>query len=268
MRLEGSDDEPPEVAAAFDALANGEPEAALTAAARIEDAGERALVEARAYLDLAMLSAAGGAVERARAALGEGDADVVELEGELALDRWDLEGAERAFAALASEERDPWILERLALLADHRGDAERSHAMMAEAQRLDPSRPEPIRFSEAEFDVVVEEALASLAPDFARRLENVRLVREPVPFRDLTDPTDIAATPPDILGLFVGPTIHDLAEGSSGELPPTIYVFQRNLERMVGSRDELAEQIRITLFHEIGHLLGLDEDGVAGMGLA
>ena len=36
------------------------------------------------------------------------------------------------------------------------------------------------------------------------------------------------------------------------------------------ARDEahLAEEIRITLFHEIGHLLGLDEDEVASMGLA
>ena len=47
-----------------------------------------------------------------------------------------------------------------------------------------------------------------------------------------------------------------------------IYLFKRNLERMARDEAHLAEEIRITLFHEIGHLLGLDEDEVASMGLA
>ena len=74
--------------------------------------------------------------------------------------------------------------------------------------------------------------------------------------------------PDDRLGLFVGPTIHDLAEDFPAQLPPSIYLFQRNLERMARDEEHLAEEIRITLFHEIGHLLGLDESGVAELGLA
>ena len=97
-------------------------------------------------------------------------------------------------------------------------------------------------------------------------MENTRVVREPVPFRELVDPTHPGETPPDILGLFVGATIHDTP--AEAELPPTIYLFKRNLERMARDEAHLAEEIRITLFHEIGHLLGLDEDEVASMGLA
>jgi len=99
-------------------------------------------------------------------------------------------------------------------------------------------------------------------------VRRVRVVREPVPFRELVDPRDPSATPPDILGLFVGPTIHDLAEDFPAQLPPSIYLFQRNLERMARDEEHLTEEIRVTLFHEIGHLLGLDEDGVAELGLA
>jgi predicted Zn-dependent protease with MMP-like domain len=118
------------------------------------------------------------------------------------------------------------------------------------------------------FDRIVEDALASLAPPFAERVRAIRVVREPVPFRELVDPRDPSSTPPDILGLFVGPTIHDLAEDFPAQLPPSIYLFQRNLERMARDEEHLAEEIRVTLFHEIGHLLGLDEDGVAALGLA
>ena len=46
-----------------------------------------------------------------------------------------------------------------------------------------------------------------------------------------------------------------------------IYLYQRNLERSVRDEAELREEIRVTLYHEIGHLLGFDEHGVEDLGL-
>ena len=43
-------------------------------------------------------------------------------------------------------------------------------------------------------------------------------------------------------------------------LPSSIVLFQRNLERFARSRAELIEEIGVTLVHEVGHFLGLDED--------
>jgi predicted Zn-dependent protease with MMP-like domain len=263
-----AEDSDPALETAYDALRGGDPESALTSAARITDAGERALVEVRCYLDLQMLEAASGGLDRAREELGSDDIDVVELEGEIALDRWELDDASEAFEAIAEVQQDAWIWERRALLADHAGDHELAQRLLVEAAAMDPERSTPIEVSDTEFDAAVESALRTLAPDVARHLEDVRIVREPIPFRELVDPSDVSATPPDILGLFVGPTIHDLSEGASAELPPTIFLFKHNLERMARSEEQLAEEIRVTLFHEIGHLLGLDEDGVASLGLA
>jgi len=264
-------DEPPLDPALESALASleaGDPELALSQASRAPEGGLRALLEVRAYLDLGMLDPACERLDAARAILGEDDLEVVELDGEVALERWDLAGAASAFEAIAAVEPDPWIHERLALLADHAGDHDRAHALLVEAAALDGDRPAPVRVAAATFDRIVEDALGSLAAPFADRVRRVRVVREPVPFRELVDPRDPSATPPDILGLFVGPTIHDLAEDFPAQLPPSIYLFQRNLERMARDEEHLTEEIRVTLFHEIGHLLGLDEDGVAELGLA
>jgi len=90
---------------------------------------------------------------------------------------------------------------------------------------------------------------------------------EPVPVDWMIDRTDLSETPPDILGLFVGASELEMPSDSSGHMPRRIFLFQRNLERFAHSREELIEEIRVTLFHEIGHMLGFDEEGVASMGL-
>jgi predicted Zn-dependent protease with MMP-like domain len=49
--------------------------------------------------------------------------------------------------------------------------------------------------------------------------------------------------------------------------PSSIALFQRNLERHVRDEAELREEIEVTLLHEVGHFLGLDEDDLRERGL-
>ena len=51
------------------------------------------------------------------------------------------------------------------------------------------------------------------------------------------------------------------------QLPGEITLYKGNLARMATDREELIEQLRITLLHEIGHFLGLDEDDLERRGL-
>ena len=54
------------------------------------------------------------------------------------------------------------------------------------------------------------------------------------------------------------------------ELEPsitTIHLFKRNLERIAGDLDELAEEVRITVLHETAHYFGLDDEDLERLGL-
>jgi len=104
------------------------------------------------------------------------------------------------------------------------------------------------------FDDVVREALDSLPPDIAAGLRNVAVVVED------EDPDD-----PDLYGVFEGVP---LTEGGAapGDLPNRIAIFQRPLETDFDDVDELRDEIRITVLHELGHYFGLDEARLAELG--
>jgi predicted Zn-dependent protease with MMP-like domain len=70
---------------------------------------------------------------------------------------------------------------------------------------------------------------------------------------------------PDTLGLFTGP---EFADEEHSTLPPQMILFLENLWD-ASDRDEkkFREEIRTTFLHELGHYLGLDEDGLIQRGL-
>ncbi len=73
---------------------------------------------------------------------------------------------------------------------------------------------------------------------------------------------------PDLLGLFVGLHLFTETSGGPPQVPGSIHLFRRNLLRACADREELAREVRITVQHEVGHLLGLDEDELEDWGLA
>jgi predicted Zn-dependent protease with MMP-like domain len=213
------------------------------------------------------LADARAGLARAARELDARDPDLRWLRAELALVEWRLEEARDAFAALASDEKWPEAYQQLALCLDALGDPDAARVAHRRARALDPELTAPPEISGADFDACVERALDALPAATRAGLENVRVVREPMPFAELVADDAPEETPPDLLGLFSGPTRLELSEGYGAQLPPVIYLFQRNIERASKDAVELREQIRVTLYHEIGHLLGLDEDEVHELGL-
>ena len=123
------------------------------------------------------------------------------------------------------------------------------------------------------FDTLLEKHLASLPDRFADFLEEVPLVVEDRPSRDLLEEMDMADGD-DLCGLHSGVPLTDRSVEDHATIPDQILLFREpiyNMTRHAGRsardrRDELDRQIRITLLHELGHHLGLDEDQLEELG--
>jgi predicted Zn-dependent protease with MMP-like domain len=154
------------------------------------------------------------------------------------------------------------------LLAERAGDGDTALAAFAEARRLDPEQfPEPFEMDEGEFLEIAQITVAELDEETRDALEETAFFVQPFPSEELLleggDPLD-----PQLLGLFVGRSLLEASVQDSGMLPNTMYLFQNNLQRTATTRDELEDEIRVTVLHEIGHHFGWDEEELAARGLA
>jgi predicted Zn-dependent protease with MMP-like domain len=70
----------------------------------------------------------------------------------------------------------------------------------------------------------------------------------------------------DTLGLFVGSAFPD--ECHAAPIPQQIVLYLENIWEMAeGDVEFFREEVRDTFLHELGHYLGLDEDGLIERGL-
>jgi predicted Zn-dependent protease with MMP-like domain/Flp pilus assembly protein TadD len=174
-------------------------------------------------------------------------------------------------ALLRAEKLDPeepWTQHQLGLVAERQGKHDEAKRRFDRARKLSPDEfPKPIALSSEAFDSAVEDALKSLPDPVRRYLSNVAITVEDVP----TDDDLLASDPPlspAILGLFRGAPYGQKASMDPwSHFPSSIVLYQRNLERFAKSRKDLIEQIGVTLLHEVGHFLGLDEDELYARGL-
>lgn len=51
-------------------------------------------------------------------------------------------------------------------------------------------------------------------------------------------------------------------------LPDRISIYQDNIEAVCNTDDEVREQVRVTVLHEIGHYFGIDDDRLHELGMA
>lgn len=108
----------------------------------------------------------------------------------------------------------------------------------------------------AAFERLVARALEDLPPLFAERLKNVAVIVEDRPSREVA-----AELGEDILGLYHGASEFDRSPFALYDLPEVIVIYQKNIEAICRTDDEIMEEVRKTVIHEVGHHFGLtDED--------
>ena len=93
-----------------------------------------------------------------------------------------------------------------------------------------------------------------LPPPVAAALENVAIVVE-----------DEHPDDPDLLGLYHGVPLPERGD-MAGALPDKISIYRLPLEESFPDPDELRDEIRITVLHELAHYFGLDEARIADLG--
>ncbi len=114
-----------------------------------------------------------------------------------------------------------------------------------------------------DFYELVERALEGLPPELSELLDNVAIVVDDWPEYS----TPLVADDPDntLYGLYEGVPLTERGVGYSGILPDKITIFRGPLERDFPP-EELEEQIRITVVHEIAHHFGIDEERLGELG--
>jgi predicted Zn-dependent protease with MMP-like domain len=111
-----------------------------------------------------------------------------------------------------------------------------------------------------DFYELVERALEELPPELSALLENVAIVVD-----DWPDYSTPLVSDDTLYGLYEGVPLTQRGAGYHGVLPDKITIFRGPLERDF-PREELEEQIRITVVHEIAHHFGIDEDRLEELG--
>jgi predicted Zn-dependent protease with MMP-like domain len=112
-----------------------------------------------------------------------------------------------------------------------------------------------------QFERLVAEALGSIPRRLRDNMQNLVIVVEDEPSRDLLREMDIE--PPDTLfGLYQGVPLTERSWGYGNQLPDRILIFQGPHERNAKNADDLVAEIGETLIHEVGHYFGLSEDEI------
>jgi predicted Zn-dependent protease with MMP-like domain len=121
----------------------------------------------------------------------------------------------------------------------------------------------PVDKETLDFYELVERALEGLPPELSALLDNVAIVVDEWP--DYSTPLVADDSEDTLYGLYEGVPLTERGWGYSGVLPDKITIFRGPLERDF-EPDELEEQVRITVVHEIAHYFGFDEDRLEELG--
>jgi predicted Zn-dependent protease with MMP-like domain len=116
------------------------------------------------------------------------------------------------------------------------------------------------KFSPEEFGVLVQQALAELPPPYAKLAEEVSVVVEEEPPSDVLEDLELESED-DLLGLYQGMSLADDSFfHPGGQQPARIAIYRGPILRLCETAEEIRQEIRDTVVHELGHHVGLDDD--------
>jgi predicted Zn-dependent protease with MMP-like domain len=104
------------------------------------------------------------------------------------------------------------------------------------------------------FEEMTAAALDGLPEDLGRLMSNVAVTVEHGP------------GPPGLLGLYQGVPLTSRTTGYAGVLPDQITIYRQAICASCRTEEEVAEQVRRTVIHEVAHHFGIDDRRLRELG--
>ena len=112
--------------------------------------------------------------------------------------------------------------------------------------------------SRERFEQLVTSAMDDVPAELAALVDNcVVLVEDDPPADD-----------PDLLGVYDGTPLTERDQGYTMTLPDRITIFRHPILEMCEDEEEVVDEVRITVVHEIAHHFGIDDDRLHDLGYA
>jgi predicted Zn-dependent protease with MMP-like domain len=118
-----------------------------------------------------------------------------------------------------------------------------------------------IEVSDERFQQLIDQALGELPGEHVKNIKNIAILYEDLPTEEQRLNTNLHPHQ-TLLGLYEGLPLSQ-RQGTTKIYPDKITLFKIPLQWQAGSEDELKEQIKHTLWHEIAHYYGLDHDRIS-----
>jgi len=115
--------------------------------------------------------------------------------------------------------------------------------------------PPRMEMSAEEFEMHVAEALDEIPSQLAELIDNCVILVEDYPPPDM----------PDTLGLYSGIPLTERGQFYTG-LPDRIQIFRYPILALCATSEQVIEEIRITVVHEIAHHFGMDDKRLHELG--
>jgi predicted Zn-dependent protease with MMP-like domain len=122
-----------------------------------------------------------------------------------------------------------------------------------------------MKLSRQEFEIAVSRVLRRIPREIRKYFKYVNIVIRSRPSQKLL--REMGMPPGEtLLGLYEGTPLTERSVMDSLEYPDFVYLFQRPLEQMCASMQELEREIEITMVHEVAHYVGLSDEQLTELG--
>lgn len=120
------------------------------------------------------------------------------------------------------------------------------------------------QYSKEQFEKMVGEAIESLPSTVKKYLKNIVIVVEDKPkIEQLQEMKEDPET--TLLGLYQGVPETEWGKGFGNILPDKISLFRENIEQIASIPEKIKEEIRLTVWHEIAHYFGFDDEDIENL---